>query len=332
MRSNYIIIGIFIVALIILIYIAKKYYDSQKYIDKKIILASIIICIVCRVCINFWEDLNSENNSNKNIIEIDEMIEDEINKYNELISKEYEKQNSMNPYIPNGFQYVDGEWNSGFVIQDDDKNQYVWVPCTNKDNDSIVKLQRINTTFDAFINYNDCNNLKYEDFIESALTYGGFYVSRYELGEKEGKIFSQKDIPIIKDITREKAIELIDSINYSDLKCEMINGYAYDTIYQWLNCKENINNRDETLNSSLIVSGRNVKKNIYDFEDNVLEYTMENLYDTVIIRGIVNSNNVDYTNDSFSKQSRYCILKNEYNYGILNVNSISIALRTILYK
>lgn len=341
MRSGCIIIGIFIVILIIVIYIAKNILKIKKCIEEKTFLKKsiyivIILCIICEGGIflkdfkSFEKSFNQKKESNEEFNKDDKVIEDEINRYDELMSKEYEQQNSMNPYIPIGFEYVEGEWNSGFVIQDNDKNQYVWVPCTNKNNENIEKLQRMNTTLDPFIDYNDCNNLEYEYFIESALTYGGFYVSRYELGEKEGKIISQKNNPILKDITRGKAIELINSINYNDVKCKMINGYAYDTIYNWLDCGRN--NSNIIMFSSQILSGRNEVKNIYDFEDNVLEYTMENLYNTVIIRGCVDSKDTEYTNDLFSKQSRYCILENECNYGVLNVNSISIAVRTVLYK
>ena len=46
--------------------------------------------------------------------------------YDELMTK-YAKYDE--PYIPEGFTYTKGSWNTGYVITDELGNQFVWVPC-----------------------------------------------------------------------------------------------------------------------------------------------------------------------------------------------------------
>ena len=37
--------------------------------------------------------------------------------------------NYMNPPIPKGFHYVEGKWNTGFVIARDlDQSEFIWIP------------------------------------------------------------------------------------------------------------------------------------------------------------------------------------------------------------
>lgn len=36
--------------------------------------------------------------------------------------------NYTDPPIPEGWEYVEGDWNNGFTIQDSKGNQFVWVP------------------------------------------------------------------------------------------------------------------------------------------------------------------------------------------------------------
>ena len=50
---------------------------------------------------------------------------------------------NLRTYIFEDFSYVEGEWNTGFVIEDKDKNQYVWVPCSNIENIDVPKLEKI---------------------------------------------------------------------------------------------------------------------------------------------------------------------------------------------
>ena len=94
-----------------------------------------------------------------------------------------------NPIVPEGFHKVDTEnakwemvngevadWNKGLVIEDDLGNQFVWVP---------MDLANIHYDEES-IKYKyvyDINNLdKTIEEENQILKYGGFYISRYEVG------------------------------------------------------------------------------------------------------------------------------------------------------
>ena len=111
-------------------------------------------------------------------------------------------------HIPEGFSYVEGESDNGYVIQDINGNQYVWVPCTNKDINDVIKLQRKDFLENSLIKYYDCNNLSYINFIESALENGGFYISRYEIGKENEKTVSKKQAIMWTNVSQEEAVKI----------------------------------------------------------------------------------------------------------------------------
>ena len=81
-----------------------------------------------------------------------------------------------------------GEWNTGFIIQDENENQFVWIPVSNKDIIGTQKLLKKDFKIGPIISKETCLDDNYEAFIESALENGGFYISRYEIGIKDGKV------------------------------------------------------------------------------------------------------------------------------------------------
>lgn len=111
------------------------------------------------------------------------------------------------PYIPTGFKYKEGTWNSGYTIIGETQsvgNEFVWVPCVL--DQSKVKQGDIVVTFgktipstteetDPYYKYNEDNlgllptdtSVTEEDSsvaeIESSVDrYGGFYIAKYEAG------------------------------------------------------------------------------------------------------------------------------------------------------
>ena len=84
------------------------------------------------------------------------------------------------PIIPKGFEHILGNWDTGYVIQDEFKNEFVWIP---------VGMLNKNTT-EAFKQYYrqvkdiESNTEEYKKIIESINKYGGFYVARYEASLK----------------------------------------------------------------------------------------------------------------------------------------------------
>lgn len=352
MNSGLFIIGIGIVVISIMIYCIKNFKDitgliikikDKKYYKKIYITFIIVLFLVATYFI--------VNNIKEFITRIENykwsMNNDEINEYNDnkiieeykiyknAIDKSYEKQNSQNPYIPEGFSYLEGEWNTGFTIQDEKGNQYVWVPCTNKENllEGVEKLEKRNFSIDPFISKDICINENSEKFINSSLENGGFYISRFEIGIENDTYVSKSGKEILSNITKKETTEVINKMKINEsINLELINGYAYDTTLSWIKNTNDINvskfyNKDNPL------TGREKYNNIYDFTDNVLEMTSETTYGNVIIRGFIFETNTEnnildefgYTSDSMGRIS---IREEDNYYTIDNV----MGLRTVLYK
>lgn len=345
-------IGIAIVFITIFIYIIKNYKNISKIIEKyqnnKIIKYSIcviIAIILIYVLIYFYNQtqvlktsINWYKTSKENdfmFAEYDKKITEENKFYKEVINKNYENQKYSEPYIPEGFSYVEGTWNTGFVIQDSNQNQYVWVPCTNKEDLGVEKLQRINFSKQAFISKDICNNNGYESFLNSALENGGFYISRFEIGKENDNPVSKKDVEIWNNVTRDEAVKIVEKM-YDNINCELVNGYAYDTALSWImntnEIKPDIVDTDE---KEKFYTGRISYNNIYDFVDNTMEITSETSYSNVIIRGFpyeiaqdskdVALQNFGYNIESFD---RFSIRETDNYFTITTI----LGFRTIIYK
>lgn len=345
MRTGCIKLGIVVVVLALIIYIVKNKEEILELLNSKIknkkrflkivyfiIIFIILVCLIILIKINInFIKLNNISNENTNLFEEDDKkISKENNIYKELIKKDYETQKYDKPYLLEGFSYVEGTWQNGYVIQDEMGNEYVWVPCTNKTIKECEKLQRVNETALPFINYTNCYNESYEEFLKSALENGGFYISRYEIGKEQDKFVSKLGTEVVVDITKFEAQNVVSQM-YNNVNCEMINGYAYDTTLRWLKSSSTSKITGTVISiekDKKLYSGRSVNNNIYDFCDNILEYSLENLYDTIIVRGFLDSNSTQYTNSIFSKESRYCMPVEDSKFGGIT----PIAIRTILYK
>ena len=108
-----------------------------------------------------------------------------------------------NPPIPEGWEYVEGEWNNGFVIQDTKGNQFVWVPVGFLDPNGTLdgtnfseKFGRRNYRGNEFSDgeYNEKLDEKLRKQRASVKKYGGFYISRYNISKnvKTGEAQSVK--------------------------------------------------------------------------------------------------------------------------------------------
>lgn len=206
--------------------------------------------------------------SSNELMEYDEKIEianRQLFEYNKIMEGTKTDINKCKePYIPNGFNYKDGEWDTGFVIEDENKNQFVWVPCTNIENNDIPLLSR--EVFTSYsINYSSC----YEEddigeFLNSSLQNGGFYISRYEIGNENGSPVSKENCNVWTNVTYLEAKELSEKM-YSNINSKLMNGYSYDTAIKFISdsiVKEDI---PETVKKT----GNKSYKNIYDLVDNL---------------------------------------------------------------
>ena len=120
-----------------------------------------------------------------------------------------EEGTSYNPTIPEGFKPVNTEtsnWGdgttaptkeaveAGLVIEDEEGNQFVWVPCTTEGEEGLTSYAQDTSYNDGT---KDTKELSYKDYtdwtdegnIESVKEYGGFYIARYEAGVPENADF-----------------------------------------------------------------------------------------------------------------------------------------------
>lgn len=110
--------------------------------------------------------------------------------------------NYVNPPIPEGYKYVCGEWNNGFVIERFDGSQFVWIPVGSLNSNGThdgehfsEKFGRRNYRNDEFSDdeFNEPLNGELLKQLESVKKYGGFYISRYNISESsKGKPQSVK--------------------------------------------------------------------------------------------------------------------------------------------
>lgn len=351
MNSTIVLLGIAMACIVVLIYIIKNLKSiSQKLENYKnsklkncIVIFIVFVLIIC-FCYYIYGQINtlinninwykSSKENDKLYERYDELIAKENKYYNETININYDNQKYNEPYIPEGFTYVEGEWNSGFVIQDSNQNQYVWVPCTNKENLEVPNLERKIWSTQDFISKDLCNNDKYEEFIKSALENGGFYISRFEIGKENDKPVSKKGAEVWTDINKAEANKIIEKM-YENINCDLINGYAYDTALSWISENNEIKaNIIDIENSEKILSGRSNYNNIYDFADNIMEITSEVTYSNVIVRGFpyeISDETQEYVLDfgyNIEKFDRFSIQEDENFFTVAS----KLAMRTIIYK
>lgn len=169
----------------------------------------------------------------------------------------------------------------GYVIQDENQNQYVWVPVEND------ALFRNTTENEHYIDKEDTIN----EFIESVNQYGGFYIARYEAsifeGENSDKSIAatiQNKIPwtnIKYSTAQEVSSKSASEFGYKDCKTSIINSYAWDTTLAWLNltmANYSTNLSYGNYSGQIFYTGATVTdmiNNVCDMAGNVKEWTSE---------------------------------------------------------
>lgn len=187
-----------------------------------------------------------------------------------------------NPYVPDGFKVLkskNGEISpdDGYVIVDENNNQYVWVPVESGN------LTR-NTAYEA--DYEDDAS----ELTNSVSKYYGFYVSRFEASRAEydeevaasvqGKMpWTEVDFNGAQNASRRVA----EVLGYEGYTTSLLSSYAWDTILDWVDKDPDSKdfsqstdrgNYDGTVVPTGQTSSDNVK-NIYDLAGNVKEWSTE---------------------------------------------------------
>lgn len=268
--------------------------------DKKKLLYIVIFVVVIGLLIYEIKDLidiyKAQNESTEIVLKSENNKNEQESIYASLARKYKNTDNSekmKNPYIPEGFKYIEGEWDKGYVIEDEEKNQFVWVPCSgNENNINFIKkyyLLKEEGKEHVYQMYDDSA----QKFLESIYENGGYYIGRYETGIEGKKAVVKKDIEIYNNLEYTEAEKIAADMykKNKDINSTIMNMYAYDIAANW--CIEK-NNLDELKIGSNIrekedekfITGKVKYNNIYDLIDCVWEMCSERYYDFRVSRGI----------------------------------------------
>lgn len=203
--------------------------------------------------------------------------------------------------IPPTFKYVEGDSQTGAVIEDEDGNQFVWVPVSDYNsyhrqyflnNGEEEKNKNDSETTLEDENIYDINAYN-DEFDDSIRNYKGFYIARYEAGKERsnGKsilVSKPNVLPWTQIVWEEARKQSLKMYKENDLfQTDLVNSYAWDTICNWIrNCGYNIDNSTEYGNYQNSANGtkkvmetasndRWKTNNIYDMAGNAWEYTTE---------------------------------------------------------
>lgn len=302
----------------------KKIFLKKISLNNILVIVFLSIIIICSFFIlmdakeNVIYYINFLLNPKNEISESDLIIEKQNKRYKELISQNIDIDLCKSPYIPNEFEYIEGEWNTGFVIEDENNNQFVWIPCTNSKNEENIPILKKELFDSNNISYFYCYELDdYEDFIMSCLNNGGFYISRFEIGKENDKPVSKKGVKIWNNINWNDAYQISKNM-YNNINSRLINGYAIDTAMSFINDEVD----KENIEKYAGISGNKSYKNIYDLVDDMFEWTSEMRNNNKIFRGSIFENRVSKNLLNYNER-----ISNDETYL-----SENLGFRTIIYK
>lgn len=207
-----------------------------------------------------------------------------------------------NPPIPEGYKYITGKWNDGFVIERvSDGSQFTWIPVMALDANAYIPGKILGYEFGKrnFLD-EDFSTRRYSEPFEGELLeqwesirkYGGFYISRYNISKVPycGPSSVKGVLPwtCIDFHTAKKVAESFET--RENLKSHLTYGAEYDAVLQWLietrkmSLEEvairstDCGNFSRTNQGKVTITGSNEcwkANNIYDFAGNVSEWTQE---------------------------------------------------------
>ena len=218
--------------------------------------------------------------------------------------------NYMLPPVLDGFRYVEGNWNDGFVIEDKAfRSRFVWIPVGSLYANGTLDGKNFNQKFGR-------RNFEGDDFSETGYheietpevvlqrqiieLIGGFYISQFEISGRgiQGICRSVKWANPIRCVTSKCAERIASQVaTTGNLPTRLVTGAEYDTVLQWLlqsgaKTLEEVTVDSQSWGNYFITrekTGSNenyVANRIYDLAGNNLEWTQEEFWeDYSVFRG-----------------------------------------------
>ena len=286
-----------------------------------------------------------ELETNKTLI--GDLIADNVNKVvNEKKNAELLDENGNKIVVPAGFKIVSDDTTNnaqtveqGIVVEDEKENQYVWIPCTTEESETKLQYKRTeweveddNETKASKDELTLENSICSDDDIANGLTterkkeiveqvkkeklsiskYGGYYIGRYEVGNKDNTAVIKAEQEPYTDIVWYQAYELAKEIGGGKgATTYLCSSYAWDTAINFIqnngfpyyaesrdgSYNENWIDMTVTWNGGsklagtaerLLTGQTTAKCNIFDMGGNVLEFTTEvipNTSEPVVLHG-----------------------------------------------
>ena len=286
-----------------------------------------------------------ELETNKTLI--GDLIADNVNKVvNEKRNAELLDENGNKIVVPAGFKIVSDDTTNnaqtvqqGIVVEDEKENQYVWIPCTTEESETKLQYKRTeweveddNETKASKDELTLENSICSDDDIANGLTterkkeiveqvkkeklsiskYGGYYIGRYEVGNKDNTAVIKAEQEPYTDIVWYQAYELAKEIGGGKgATTYLCSSYAWDTAINFIqnngfpyyaesrdgSYNENWIDMTVTWNGGSKLAGTaerlptgqtTAKCNIFDMGGNVLEFTTEvipNTREPVVLHG-----------------------------------------------
>ena len=254
--------------------------------------------------------------------------------------------NYQNPYIPEGYEHLEGTWDTGFVIRNmSDGSEFVWIPVGYLNPDATLDGIHFNEKYGRTNWYDsDLSEVGYheeenQELVKSIRKYGGYYFARYHASKENGKlVFKKGNMPWVNIDYCDAEATAVGYANGEDVASCVTSGAAFDTVLRWI-IKSGAKTHDEvvkdstswgnywnTKNSPREVMSTSSNKmwcacNIYDIAGNVEEWTSE-IYDDSrrVLRG-----------GNFNRSGLRWPAADRYNYLPFDLYDCT-SFRAVLYK
>jgi len=233
---------------------------------------------------------------------------------------------AYSPYIPSGFTHVaDTEVETGYVIEDENGNQFVWVPV---ESGSLIR--------------NTDGNEQYEEsdytatgLYNSVAKYYGFYIAKYEASrENVNGLAVAKSVEgaipwsnVIYEDAYNASVNAATAYDYTGVKTALMNSYAWDSTLNWIN--QSINNYSSTTSygnytGTILATGTTTMdtvNNICDLAGNLREWTTEIYYANLPEENIEenNNNNNQRDEEEIEEPENYRVVRG----GSANINKVA---------